>query len=1113
MSLIVRCFFSLFLLLSPAFIFAQTDNESSSNTVGDLNKDGVSDSKDKAILLLLLNRNREVEFEPEIRSFTAHPSRVNFGQSSTLRWNVTGNPTSVSIDHGIGDVTNLKSIVVKPQVTTTYTLTVENSESSVTKEVTVHVKPKIVSFTSSPRIITSGEENTLEWSIEGEPTEVSIDQGVGVVTGTSVKVSPDKTTTYTITAVSSGGSVSRRVTVRVKPKIISFTANSALVAPESEVTLSWEINGEPTEVSINQGVGDVTGLTKVSVFPSTTTVYTIRAANQHGSTTQTVRVNVKDLPVVTSFTASNMVIRSGESVLLGWRVTGGETISLSKTVGSITTQENIIGTSKRVYPRETTTYTLTAENSSGSVTATITIYFLSIASFTADPSVIAEGNSSELEWEITGEPTEVAINQGVGDVTGLTSTSVSPDVTTTYTLTATKSHEGRSRTVTDRVRVTVDDVPVIESFTASNAVITTGESTLLSWDVTGSSPLQVSLSKTVGSSTTSVLSSLPGNSSSRQSPVVTTTYTLTAENEVGTATAEITVYFLNVTSFEASPSTITAGGTSELRWGIDGEPTEITIDQNVGNVTGLTNNSVSPQTTTTYTLTAVKTVGSQERTVTAQTTLNVQTRPVIESFTANNRVLVSDDNTLLEWNVLGSDPVSISLSKTEGTTTTALLSSVPKSSSYTQSPTQTTTYTLRARNSLGTVTATVTVYYLNISSFTATPSSIAPGVSSVLEWDVDGEPTSLSIDQGVGSVKGLTTTSVSPQADTTYTLTATKTVGSETETVTKTTTVDVVPLPEITSFTVDVPFVVCDTGCAGATLNWTVMGADSLAIDQNVGDVFGSISTYVTPDESTTYTLTATNSSGSVTKSVTLDAFKIIEFTASPSSITSGSYSVLEWDVDGNPDSISIDQDIGDVTGVSSTIVTPSTTTTYELTATKEDTANSVTETLTSTVTVTVTTSMNMAPGQSIQDCPECPKLLSIPSTLLGQGFESPNEFSAVGIKKITGAEWQACVQDNMCTNYNFSDDQLNRSMNNINFVDVSLYLDWLYQKTGKTYHLLGDQEWNSIVDQIRSGNLRENAGFQNFVIDESRLDSSLTGVILDSGFRVVRDIDSVDQN
>ncbi|MFQ5453576.1 MAG: cohesin domain-containing protein [Candidatus Zixiibacteriota bacterium] len=66
-----------------------------------------------------------------------------------------------------------------------------------------------------------------------------------------------------------------------------------------------------------------------------------------------------------------------------------------------------------------------------------------------------------------------------------------------------------------------------------------------------------------------------------------------------------------------------------------------------------------------------------------------------------------------------------------------------------------------------------------IQSFAANPSTINPGSSTTLSWSV-ANATSLSINQGVGSVTPVTSgsVSVSPSTTITYTLTATNTAGS-----------------------------------------------------------------------------------------------------------------------------------------------------------------------------------------------------------------------------------------------------------------------------------------------------------------------------------------------
>lgn len=73
-----------------------------------------------------------------------------------------------------------------------------------------------------------------------------------------------------------------------------------------------------------------------------------------------------------------------------------------------------------------------------------------INSFLADPLTITEGESSTLSWSVT-DATTVTIDQSIGSVALVSTTTVSPTTTTTYTLTATNV----TGSVTASVTVTV----------------------------------------------------------------------------------------------------------------------------------------------------------------------------------------------------------------------------------------------------------------------------------------------------------------------------------------------------------------------------------------------------------------------------------------------------------------------------------------------------------------------------------------------------------------------------------------------------------------------------------------------------------------------------------
>ncbi|HLJ13556.1 MAG TPA: peptidoglycan-associated lipoprotein Pal [Bryobacteraceae bacterium] len=75
---------------------------------------------------------------PSIDSFTAEPSTIERGQSSTLRWSVS-NATDTSIDQGLGAVQSSGSRQVFPSSTTTYTLTAKGAGGTDSRQVTVEV--------------------------------------------------------------------------------------------------------------------------------------------------------------------------------------------------------------------------------------------------------------------------------------------------------------------------------------------------------------------------------------------------------------------------------------------------------------------------------------------------------------------------------------------------------------------------------------------------------------------------------------------------------------------------------------------------------------------------------------------------------------------------------------------------------------------------------------------------------------------------------------------------------------------------------------------------------------------------------------------------------------
>src|SRR5690606_22229169 len=75
-------------------------------------------------------------------------------------------------------------------------------------------RPVIRSFSANPPAIQPGGTSMLSWSVTGATT-LSLNPGVGAVTGTQTDVNPTVTTEYTLTASNSSGTTTAKVTVTV----------------------------------------------------------------------------------------------------------------------------------------------------------------------------------------------------------------------------------------------------------------------------------------------------------------------------------------------------------------------------------------------------------------------------------------------------------------------------------------------------------------------------------------------------------------------------------------------------------------------------------------------------------------------------------------------------------------------------------------------------------------------------------------------------------------------------------------------------------------------------------------------------------------------------------
>ena len=168
-------------------------------------------------------------------------------------------------------------------------------------------------------------------------------------------------------------------------------------------------------------------------------------------------------------------------------------------------------------------------------------------------------------------------------------------------------------------------------------------------------------------------------------------------------------------------------------------------------------------------------------------------------------------------------------------------------------------------------------------TFSVSPTSISSGQSATLSWTVINA-TTVSINQGIGTVAASGTRSVSPTATTTYTLTATNAAGS----VTATATVTLAGTRITPTITWNTPAsIVYGTALSGTQLNATTTVAGSWAYSPAAGTVLPAgagqtLSVTFTPTDTVTY--------NSATDTVTITVLKATPLItwANPADITSG---------------------------------------------------------------------------------------------------------------------------------------------------------------------------------------------------------------------------------
>ena len=323
---------------------------------------------------------------PVINEFYADPDEVMAAESAVLHWNVSGAST-VTIEPNVGEVTLSGERSVAPLENTTYILTASNDVGSVT---------------ALTEVIGSSLIATV---VEGSPSEevASIEE---LVDTDRLLIDPTLASTQELPSTDLEA-------IREYPTIHYFTADPESIWEGGVSRLRYEVsNADWIEVGpfdgrvirdyrAYHGVGGAELWDSwVDVRPNTTKIYYLTAFNRHEGETlywarQSVTVTIEQpstiipvpeveriFPTINYFNADPSIITEGDSSTLSWDVSNADLIQIYSTwienVRLYRDEDPEVSSSGSMpvtppYADYTETYRLTATNSAGSVSASVTV--------------------------------------------------------------------------------------------------------------------------------------------------------------------------------------------------------------------------------------------------------------------------------------------------------------------------------------------------------------------------------------------------------------------------------------------------------------------------------------------------------------------------------------------------------------------------------------------------------------------------------------------------------------------------------------------------------------------------------------------------------------------
>ena len=438
-----------------------------------------------------------------------------------------------------------------------------------TATILMNAKPKITGLnticTGSTTTLTAIGSGSYQWSANA-----------GNVATATVTLTPGVSTTYTVTGITNGCTVSSALTVTVNPlPVITIAATPTAICTGG--TSSLTASGATT---YTWSPGAAQGYS-ITVNPPTTTVFTVTGTSAGCAATQTVSVLVNSPPSI--YTTPNDVTCHG----LCNGLTGANGSATSYTWSTGSTSATISGLCAGVY-------TVTGTDANG-CTSTVTspineppTLSVTVTSFT---NVICHGLATGAANALASGGTG-AYSYTWSPIGGST-TSASGLPAGNYTFAVTDANNCPASAT-----ITISQSPALTaSLTLSRNAICTGSCDTISASATGGSSSGYTYMiqpNSIGTQTASIC------------PTVTTVYTLTATdsyNCTGTASTILTVNNLPTITVLANPSSICAGSSTTLTANPPTATTYVWSPATSLSATSGTSVVASPTVSSTYTVT------------------------------------------------------------------------------------------------------------------------------------------------------------------------------------------------------------------------------------------------------------------------------------------------------------------------------------------------------------------------------------------------------------------------------------------------------------------------------------------------------------------------------